>query len=192
MKKIFFAVIASVAALSSISIAHAEGAYVGAGVTTGRYKFDVPNVSSGGDRSSYKVGGKLFAGYEFDKTWAVEGGFANFGSKSYSYVQNGVNGKIDAKTRGYYIAGKATMPINEQFGVFGKLGVARNRDSISGTGAASGLSKTDNKTGLYASVGAQYALNKNISLSAELEHFGKSASYGHKATALALGARYNF
>jgi OOP family OmpA-OmpF porin len=192
MKKIFIAMIASAAALSSVSIAHAEGAYVGAGVTASRYKFDVPNTSSGSDDSGVKAAGKLFAGYEFDKTWGVEGGYANFGSKDYNFVRNGVNGHIDSKSHGYYVAGKATMPVNEQVGVFGKLGVARNSDSIHGTGAAAGVRDGDNKTGLYASVGAQYAINKNVSLTAEVERFGKSAAYGHKSTGVSFGARYNF
>lgn len=192
MKKIFIAMIASAAALSGVSMAHAEGAYIGAGVTAGRYKFDVPNTTSGSDNSGYKAAGKLFAGYEFDKNWALEGGYADFGSRDDHFVQNGANGSIESKTHGYYLAGKASMPINEQVGVFGKLGVARNHDSITGTGAAAGVTGSDNKTGLYASVGAQYAINKNVALTAEVEHFGQSAEFGHKSTALSLGARYNF
>ena len=192
MKKIFIAMITSAAALSSVSIAHAEGAYIGAGVTAGHYKFDVPNTTSGSDDSGYKAAGKVFAGYEFDKNWGVEGGFADFGKRDYNFVQGGANGRIESKTKGFYVAGKASMPINEQVGVFGKLGVARNDNTISGSGAAAGVANGDDKTGLYASVGAQYAINKNVSLTAEVERFGKSAEYGHKSTALSFGARYNF
>ena len=75
--------------------------------------------------------------------------------------------------------------------IFGKLGVARVDNSLSGTGLSTGVTG-ENKTGVYASVGAQYAINEKVSLTAEVEHFGKSADQGHKATGLALGARYNF
>ncbi|WP_317204775.1 porin family protein [Janthinobacterium sp.] len=192
MKKIIFALISSATVLSGISVAHAEGAYVGAGVTASRYKFDVANTSSSDSNSGTKAAGKIFAGYEFDKNWAVEGGYADFGSQGYNYVKNGANGHIDSKSDGFYVAGKATMPVNEQVGVFGKLGLASNKDNISGSGDAAGIANNGRKTGLYASVGAQYAINKNVSLTAEVEHFGKSADFGHKSTALSLGARYNF
>ncbi|WP_038500997.1 outer membrane beta-barrel protein [Janthinobacterium agaricidamnosum] len=193
MKKILFALIASATTLTAgMSMAHAEGAYAGVGVTASRYKFDVPNVASGDDHSGTKAAGKLFAGYDFNQTWAVEGGYEDFGSRDYNFTQNGgATGSVSTASHGFYVAGKATMPVNDQVGVFGKLGVARNHDSISGSGAAAGLSG-DNKTGLYASVGAQYAINKNVSLTAEVEHFGQSADQGHKSTALSLGARYNF
>ena len=191
MKKIIFALLASAATLSGMSMAHAEGAYVGAGVSASRYKFDVPNAN--GDDSGYKAAGKIFGGYEFDKTWGIEGGYTKFGDKDYSYTsKDGFSSKISTGSHAYYVAGKATMPINEQVGVFGKLGAARTKDKFTGTGAASGLSSGESKTGLYASVGAQYAINKNVSLTAEVEHYGKSADYGRKATAVSFGARYNF
>ena len=184
-KKILFAMIASVTALTGMSAAHAEGAYVGAGVTGNRYNFDIPGATSADNHSGYKAGAKIFAGYDFDKTWAVEGGYADFGSKDYSYVTGAGNGAVKSDSHGYYLAGKATMPVSDKVGVFGKLGVARVNNSLSGTGLSTGVTG-ENKTGVYASVGAQYAINEKVSLTAEVEHFG------HKATGLALGARYNF
>jgi OOP family OmpA-OmpF porin len=83
------------------------------------------------------------------------------------------------------------MPVTDKVGVFGKLGVARVDNSLSGTGLSTGVTG-ENKTGVYASLGAQYAINEKVSLTAEVEHFGKSADQGHKATGIALGARYNF
>jgi len=191
MKKILFAMIATATALSGMSAAHAEGVYVGAGVTGNRYSFDVPGATSADNHSGYKAGGKVFAGYDIDQTWAVEGGYADFGSKDYSYVTGAGNGALKSKSEGYYLAGKATMPVSDKVGVFGKLGVARVDNKLSGTGLSSGASG-ENKTGVYASVGAQYAINEKVSLTAEVEHFGKSADQGKKATGLALGARYNF
>lgn len=191
MKKILFAMIASVTAVAGMSAAHAEGAYVGGGVTVNRYNFDVPGATSAANHSGYQAGGKIFAGYDIDKTWAVEGGYADFGSKDYNYITSTGNGGVKSDSHGYYLAGKATMPVSEKLGVFGKLGVARVNNSLSGTGLSTGITG-ENKTGVYASVGAQYAINEKVSLTAEVEHFGKSADQGHKATGLALGARYNF
>ena len=192
MKKILFAMIASATALSAMSAAHAEGPYVGVGVTANRYDFSVPGATSADNHSGAKAGGKFFAGYDLNQTWAVEGGYADFGSKDYSYIDGtGAGGNVKSDSHGYYLAGKATMPVNEKVGVFGKLGVARVDNSLSGSGLSTGISG-ENKTGLYASLGAQYAINEKVSLTAEVEHFGKSADQGHKATGLAVGARYNF
>ncbi|WP_308923315.1 porin family protein [Janthinobacterium sp. J1-1] len=192
MKKILFAMIASATALSAMSAAHAEGPYVGVGVTANRYDFSVPGATSADNHSGAKAGGKVFAGYDLNQTWAVEGGYADFGSKDYSYVNGaGAGGNVKSDSHGYYLAGKATMPVTEKVGVFGKLGVARVDNSLSGSGLSTGI-RGENKTGVYASLGAQYAINEKVSLTAEVEHFGKSADQGHKATGLAVGARYNF
>ncbi|MFM2086531.1 MAG: hypothetical protein RLZZ237_1400 [Pseudomonadota bacterium] len=191
MKKILFAMIASVTAVAGMSAAHADGAYVGGGVTVNRYNFDVPDATSAGNHSGYQAGGKIYAGYDIDKTWAVEGGYADFGSKDYNYITSAGSGGVKSDSHGYYLAGKATMPVSEKLGVFGKLGVARVNTGLTGSGLSTGITG-DNKTGVYASVGAQYAINEKVSLTAELEHFGKSADQGNKATGLALGARYNF
>lgn len=191
MNKILFALIASVTALSSVSIAHAEGAYAGVGVAATRYKFDVPNAVSNDDHSGNKAAAKVFGGYEFDKTFGVEAGYTNFGSKAYSFTQGGVPGRIEADSHSFYVAGKASMPVNEQVSGFGKLGASRNHGGVSGSGVAAGV-QGDSKTGLYASVGAQYALNKNVALTAEVEHYGKAADFGRKSSAIAVGARYNF
>ncbi|WGG50367.1 outer membrane beta-barrel protein [Rugamonas sp. DEMB1] len=186
MKKILFALIASATALTGVAQAADAGtAYVGAGLVGSRYKFDVPNSSSTDDRSGSKVSGKLFAGYNLDKNWAVEGGYTDFGKNTYNYTKNGVTGKIESKSNSLYLAGKYSQPINEQFAVFGKLGVARNSNKINGN-------KGD-KTGLYASVGGEYAINKNVSLSLEYEHYGKNESdLGRKNGAITGGLRYNF
>lgn len=189
MKKILFTLIASTAALSGVS--HAQSAYVGAGVTASEYKFDVPNATSSGNRSGHNAAGKVFAGYDFNKTWAVEGGYMDFGSRDYAYTSRGQDGSISTDSSAFYVAGKATMPINEQVSVFGKLGVIENRDKIRGTGLSSDLGN-DNNTNLYASVGAQYAINQKVSLIAEYEHTGKSAVQGRDEGAVSLGARYNF
>lgn len=190
MNKILIALIATA---STLSIAHAEGAYVGAGVIGSRHTFDVPGANSTDSNSGNKLSGKIFGGYNLDKTWSLEGGYADFGNSSYSYTNpSGANGHLDASSHSFYGAAKGTVPLNEQFGLFGKLGVARNHASVSGTGAAASLTQTNDKTDLYAAVGGEYNLNKNVALTLEYERFGKNNDLGNKASAISAGARYNF
>ena len=195
MKKILFALIASATALTGVSSAYAAdaGAYAGVGLVGSRDKFDVAGAT-GGDSSSTKGTGKLFAGYNFDKTYGVEAGYTDFGSASRDFTVGANSGHIESDAHSFYLAGKGSWPVNEQFSVFGKLGVARNHNSVSTSGlAAAGLGGSGNKTALYASVGGEYAINKQVSLALEYEHYGKNDNdFGRKAGAVTASVAYHF
>jgi len=195
MKKIVFAVLASAATLASVS-AFAQDPntyYAGVGVTDNHYKFDVNNATSSDNRDGYSVAGKFFAGYNIDQHFGVEAGYTDFGSNDYNYTDRGTGqaGSINSTSHAYYVAGKATWPVYNNVAVFGKLGVARSHDSVNGTGIASGITG-ENKNGLYASVGAEYAVTQKISLIAEYEKIGQTPDEGRKSAALSLSAKYNF
>src|SRR5471032_297718 len=188
MKKILFALIASAATLAGTSAYAADfGDDAGS-----RYKFDVPNAVSSSGNSGTKAGGKIYGGYNIDKTWAVEGGYTNFGKQDYDYTVNGAAGHVQSDAHSFYVAGKGTWPVNEQVALFGKLGVARNHNDVTTTGIAS-VSGDANKSALYASVGAEYAINKNVKVSLEYENYGKNnVDLGRKNSAITAGVRYNF
>jgi OOP family OmpA-OmpF porin len=195
MKKILFAIAASAAALAGSS-AYADEAgtpYIGAGVVGSRYEFNAPNSAVSADNhSGYKAGGKVYGGFNIDSTWAVEAGYADFGKKSYNYSVAGNPGGMQTDAHSYYVAGKGTWPVNQQVALVGKLGVARNHNEVFTTGAAS-VSGSDNKTALYASVGAEFAVNKNVKVSLEYENYGKNdIDQGRKSGAVTAGLRYNF
>lgn len=194
MKKILFALVASAAAMSATS-AFADDAgtgYIGAGVVGSRYEFNAPNALSGDNHSGYKAGGKVYGGYNIDQTWAVEAGYADFGKKSYNYTSNGLPGGIRTDAHSYYLAGKGTWPVNQQIALFGKLGVARNTNEVTTTGFSS-VNGDKDKTALYASVGAEYAVNKNVKVSLEYENYGKNdIDTGRKSGAVTAGVRYAF
>ena len=202
MKKIIFALVASAAALSG-SAAFAQSntqdaagtGYIGAGVVGSRYDFgDTAGAGavSGDNHSGTKAAGKVYGGYNIDSTWAVEAGYTDFGKRSYNYTQNGAAGGINTDAHSYYVAGKGTWPVARDFAVFGKLGVARNHNEVTTSGIAS-VNGSDNKTALYASVGGEYAINKNVKVSLEYENYGKSdIDTGRKAGAVTAGLRYNF
>ncbi|CAN7654268.1 outer membrane beta-barrel protein [Pseudoduganella sp. LjRoot289] len=196
MKKILFALITSATALGGMSAAQAAepGPYAGVGLVASQHKYNLANDTSNGDRKSDEWSGKVYGGYQLDKTWAVEGGYTDFGSSDYKYSVGTNNGSIDSKSHSFYVAGKGSYPINDQFSAFGKLGVAYNKNTAHGTGLAVPYTSGDsNRTNLYASVGAEYALNQKVSLSLEYEHYGKNdIDQGRKKGAVSLGARYNF
>jgi OOP family OmpA-OmpF porin len=197
MKKTLIALIATAATLSGTAAFAQDAAgtgYIGAGVVGSRYDFDTAGVGavSSDNHSGTKAAGKIYGGYNIDQTWAVEAGYTDFGKRSYNYTQGGAAGGLNTDAHSYYVAGKGTWPVAKDFAVFGKLGVARNHNEVTTSGIAS-VSGSDNKTALYASVGGEYAINKNVKVSLEYENYGKNdIDTGRKAGAITAGLRYNF
>jgi OOP family OmpA-OmpF porin len=73
--------------------------------------------------------------------------------------------------------------------------VAYNHVKVSASTAGFSDSASDNRTSPYISVGAAFALNKNVSFVAEYEYFGKVAKDGGssiKADFVSAGVRYAF
>jgi opacity protein-like surface antigen len=181
MKKLIFAAIATV---SMMGAAQAEGGYIGAGITSAKQ-------AGGGD---YKAGGKIFGGVELDKMWGIEAGYTDF--RSTTYTSPGLLTPTTAKGHATYLAGKASMPLSDQFSLFGKLGVANVKaertTAGSGLPVIASLTGSESKTGAYAAVGAQYNLSKQVALTAEYERYGTSRSYGPKPDAFTVAAKFNF
>lgn len=198
MKKILFALVASAAALGATA-AYAQDntqdaagtAYIGAGVVGSRYDFGSLGTSTDNHTGS-KAAGKIYGGYNIDQTWAVEAGYTDFGKRSYNYSSTAGTGGLNTDAHSYYLAGKGTWPVARDFAVFGKLGVARNHNEVTTSGIATANGDA-NKTALYASLGAEYAVNKNVKVSLEYENYGKNdIDVGRKDGAITAGLRYNF
>lgn len=190
MNKLIVALIASVAAMSA---AHAQQAtpraYVGVGVASADHQDSLPGATNV-DADGYKASGKLFGGYEFNRTWGVEAGYTDFRSSNVTYSLGGVPGSGETKGHSLYVAGKASMPINEQFLAYAKLGVARNKNELETVNAV--MNRSESKTEAYGALGLQYNINQDVSLIAEYERYGKSKDFGAKANVWTIGAKYSF
>lgn len=186
MKKLIFALVAATAAIGSAQAAQ-PGPYIGVGIANADHNANISGATAT-NSDGWKTSGKIFGGYDFDQTFGVEVGYTDFRSSDYSYTLNGVNrtGSTDGKS--YYVAGKATAPVNEQFAVFGKLGAAQNKRNYSDTLLSGDTSKTE----LYAGVGAQYNFNPKVAVTLEYERYGKNQAIGAKSDVVTLGAKYSF
>jgi opacity protein-like surface antigen len=191
MNKLLVALIASAAAMSAAQAqtTTAPRAYVGAGIASVDHEFKISGAGNA-DTEGYKASGKLFGGYDFNQTWGVEAGYTDYRSADVNYSIGGVNARGETKGHSTYLAGKATMPINEQVSLYGKLGVAHNKSELETINAAQNMSRSKNEA--YGAVGAQYSLNENVSLVAEYERYGKSKDFGPSADVLTIGAKYSF
>jgi OOP family OmpA-OmpF porin len=181
--------------LCASSLARAEDVYFGATLTPsdkGRISYDGDGgrQQRDGTRRNPAVG--VFAGYVLSPSWALEAGYRGIGGQQAFDLDPGY--QLKTRTRMAYVAVRNTWQLDEDWAVYGKVGMAqgRFRAAISGTNAPP--AETARKTGLYAGVGFSYAVDKDISLQLELEHTDKLKQEGLSASMdkASLGVRFGF
>lgn len=194
MKKIIVALIASAAAMSAAQAQQdTPRAYVGAGIASADREVKTSAIpgATAVDADGYKASGKLFGGYEFNRTWGIEAGYTDFRSSDVDWALSGLRGTGEVKGHSLYLAGKANMPINEQLSAYAKLGVSRNKNELEMINA-SAMNRSQTKTEAYGALGLQYNINQNTALIAEYERYGKSKDWGVKPNVWTVGAKYAF
>lgn len=158
--------------ISSIGIAQAQGVYAGVGYS---------QVNGDGGGFTVKPTQAIFKlGYAFDKMWAVEGRIGAGGSSDTVRISGiDVEAKIDNFTAIY---AKGSLPLGEQFGVYGLLGFNKATVKASARGFSSSETKDSSSYGL----GAEFNITNNIGLSAEwVRHFSDT-------TSVTFAANYKF
>lgn len=117
-------------------------------------------------------GFKVFAGYRFNRYFAVEGGYAWLGEfQATTQVTAPTTGALNADIRviGLYIDAVGMLPVGDRFAAFAKVGVlgseTRTFRSTSGT-VTSGLNTnaSTDQANLSYGLGVQYDLEKNVTL----------------------------
>ncbi|MQA19170.1 outer membrane beta-barrel protein [Rugamonas rivuli] len=185
MKKI--TMIAMIAALAAPLAVQAEGFYVGGNIGRAEQKADVGIASFKESTTAYK----LVGGYNYNKNFGTEIGYADLREVSVS----GNGATLTSKPRAFYAAATGTLPLNEQFSLIGKLGLAAAHEKVTAQYRSTYSSDTETRTTPYISVGAAFVLNKQVSFVAEYENFGKVAKDGSsnvKADMFSAGVRYSF
>lgn len=129
--------------------------------------------------SENDTGFKLFAGYQFNKNLAVEGGYVDLGKpiELNSVVTVPVAGTVNAtiKNSGWNLDVVGILPINDAFSAFAKVGLYYSKTtadiSAAGGGGAAAYSASASETNPKFGLGANYAFTKNVSVRAEWERY---------------------
>jgi OOP family OmpA-OmpF porin len=116
---------------------------------------------------------KLYAGYQFDRTWGMEVAYTDLGQYRGADVES------------WSLAGTGTMPLNEKWALLGKLGASANRTDFAGGG---------DHTALLVGLGVSYSMNKNMGLRLEYEDFGKLSDVGNDSHGknVSISLKYGF
>lgn len=181
MKKLIAAVVAA-AALAPLA-SQAQQSYVG--VNVGRSELKTEAGIFGNEETD--IGYKAYVGHQFNPTFGIEGGYVWLGE-----IDTPLSGIVaSTKVRSIYLAGTATAPLNAQFSLFGKLGVAHHRVEY---GVFGDYGDTESTNRAFAGVGVAYAFTPTVSGVLEYDHFGRASKDGFriKANLLSVGIRASF
>ena len=186
----------ALAAIASPSAVAADpGWYAGANVGQSRAKIDDARITStllGAGFTATTIvdddrdtGYKLFGGYQFNRNFAVEGGYFNlgkFGFTATTVPAGTLNG--DIKLQGLNLDAVGILPITDRFSAFGRAGLAyaQTRDSFTRTGAVTVANPNprSNDTNYKLGVGLEYALTDALGLRAEAERYRINDAVGNK------------
>ncbi|WP_298220465.1 outer membrane beta-barrel protein [Halothiobacillus sp.] len=192
-----------------MAVADDSGWYIGANAGQSRATIDndritrnllgsgfTTNALTNDDRD---IGYKLYGGYQFNRYFALEGGYFNlgkFGYTAYTTPQGSLTGEI--KLQGVNLDVVGLWPITDKFSLFGRVGVnyAKAQDQFVGTGAVlvTNPSPSARDTNYKFGVGAQYALTESLDVRAEVERYRINDAVGNKGDIdlISAGLVYRF
>ena len=159
--------------LLASAVCSAEGMYIGASV--GQTDFGVSGIDDGTTMI-------LTGGYEFNQNYALEVSYVDLGEGEDDVAPIWT---VDAS--GFNIAGVGTLPINETFDVFGKIGVFVWDLSID----EDGFGEIGSDDGTDLSLGVGIAANFTEKFGGVLE-YQKFDLGGDDVNTLTIGAKLHF
>ena len=131
---------------------------------------------------------RFAGGYHFSPVLAVELGYSMFGD---SNTTLNCCGFATISASSFQVAAVGKLPIDKEFDLIGKLGLASNiEDYADATGDSASYSHSD----LLIGFGGEYHVNSKVSIRALYDNYGKFDNFFQpmKATSLSLGVVYNF
>ncbi len=140
------------------------------------------------NRDNHDTAYKLFAGYQFNQNFALEGGYFNLGKFGFS-SRTGTTGTFNgqAKIQGFNLDLVGTLPLTERFSVFARAGAqaAKTGETYSGSTVINGFNPSPSKreVNYKAGVGLQYEVNPSFLIRAEGERYRISDTAGRKGNA---------
>lgn len=181
------------------------------GINAGRTRADIDdvrikaNLAAGGygttafSESERSTGFKLYGGYQFNRNFALEGGYFDLGR--FNYHANTIPaGTLDGRIRlrGLNLDAVGILPLGDRFTVFGRVGAAyaQARDNFSGTGAVSVVNPNPRKndTNLKVGLGMGYMLSDALQLRLEAERYRINDAVGNRGDVdmVSVGLVYRF
>jgi OOP family OmpA-OmpF porin len=190
--KAAFAVLlpAAFLAVSAPAVAQSDaGWYIGGAYGMSSFSVDTAGIPSSVTVDDSDTGFKIFGGFQFNKHLGAEIGYVDFGKVGFSGSALGIPVTGDTGVTAYTIAGVGTLPLNESFALFGKVGMFSWTAKGNASAGGVSISADDSGSDVFYGIGARYNMNKNWGLTLELEQYDSSDD---SVMLTSLGVRYKF
>jgi OOP family OmpA-OmpF porin len=170
------------------------GFYVGGALGGVSYNVNTGSLSSAGfattSTDDTDIAWNLTGGYKFTRNWAVEIGYVDLGTFTASGTFGGAASRLEADVTGWNVSGVGTLPLNDMFSLYGKLGYFRSQVKATANIAGAVGRAKGHENDVTAGVGARFHINRNFSALLEVNYYGLGGS--DDATAYMVGVRYDF
>ncbi|WP_155998054.1 outer membrane beta-barrel protein [Thioalkalivibrio sp. ALMg13-2] len=154
---------------------------------------------TGIDDDDRDLGYKLFGGYQFNRNFALEGGYFDLGGFSYTAStrpEGTYKGEIGV--RGINVDAVGMVPLSERFSAFGRFGLtyAEAKVGFSSTGQfhVAGTSPRERDVQYKFGAGLQYAVTPALGLRLEAERYRVNDAVGNRGDIdlFSVGMVYQF
>jgi OOP family OmpA-OmpF porin len=159
--------------------------YTGLGVGYSRVQFFPADFSSGGtaieSKKNFDAGFRGFLGYQINRNWAAEVSYVSVGKFQYRYSRANVTQLDDYKVTGWGFSALPTVPLTDNFSLYGRLGAFFSQTRITFYNAGfivgnNGVGVVGNGTSLLTGFGVQYFFGGENGFRIEYENFGEVGS----------------
>jgi OOP family OmpA-OmpF porin len=160
MKKTLIGIVAA-AALAVSAPTFAQSWYTMVGIGYGDANFNGNDLGlSDGTVDNTDTTYSLRLGYDINKNFALEIGYANLGKYPFSGYQGTTLITGSAKANSFDVSLVGTLPFTAQFSGYGRIGVARSERKANANTTSETANQTLNKTEATYGVGVRYAFDK--------------------------------
>lgn len=172
MKK--FLATALLATIVATPVFAADSGYSYAGITVGRAKTKNPYAGASVTKDVDTAAPSLLWGYQFAKNWGAEAFFFTGAGKLDVNSLNGRRASLNGVAFG--VNGVGTIPINDKFSVYGKLGYAFIKTEVNPGTAAAG----DKRNTVTGGLGGLYNVNKEVGIRLGWDRYELSTNGGQQ------------
>jgi OOP family OmpA-OmpF porin len=130
---------------------------------------------------------KVFGGYQFNRNFAIEASYFDYGSVSASGQVVSLPTNVSGDLSAFGIAAVGILPLGNAFSIFGKLGLLRTEVDVTASVAGFPGSDSEDETGLHYGVGVMFDIGRNLSIRAEWERNDEV-----EVDMLSLGVQFRF
>jgi OOP family OmpA-OmpF porin len=211
MKIVKYTALVAVLLAAAPALAQNKGPYLGISAGYARTDIDTGEINDEARSAGFATAStsadesdtawKVFAGFQFNRNFALELGYSDLGESSIRTRTTGpaatVNGEFKAKA--WSLDAVGTLPLNDRFSLLARAGAIYYDLDARSAAVAGGVPikvrDSDKDLSWKAGLGAQYSLTNNLGARLEWEHYhrlGDEDTGKSSVDTFSLGLQFRF